>query len=87
MSDEVHEERSFELPPHDPVYDEEGNLHVLVSNGGMDPHETVRVLPKSDAEPRPSGLGKGIATIHDSFFDPLPDEVLDYFDPKPPGSA
>ena len=87
MSNEVGKEGSFELPPHDPVYDAEGNLHVLVSNGGMDPHETVRVLPKSDAEPRPSGLGKGIAKIHDSFFDPLPDEVLDYFDPHPPGSA
>ena len=87
MSDEIYKERSFELPPHDAVYDDEGNLHVVVSNGGMEPHETVRVLPKSDAEPRPSGLGKGIATVHDSFFDPLPDEVLDYFDPNPPEST
>ncbi len=83
MSEEINKERSFELPRHDPVYDEEGNLHVIVSNGGVEPHETVRVLAKSDADPRPSGLGKGIAKINDSFFDPLPDDVLDYFDPNP----
>ena len=76
-----------ELPPHEPVHDADGNLHVLVTNGGLNPRETVRVLPRSDDEPRPSGLGKGLAEIHDSFFDPLPDEFLDYFDPHPPKSA
>ena len=36
------------------------------------------------AEPRPIGLGKGLAEIPDSFFEPLPDELLDLFDGGPP---
>lgn len=35
------------------------------------------------AEPRPVGLGKGLAEIPDSFFDPLPEEMLDLFDGRP----
>ena len=39
--------------------------------------------PEIDAlTPRPFGLGKGLAEIHDSFFDPLPDELLDLFEGK-----
>ena len=33
-------------------------------------------------EPRPIGLGKGLAEIPDSFFDPLPDDLLDPFEGK-----
>ena len=71
------------LPPSEPFYDEDGNLHVTVTTGGPNPKTSVRVLPKSNDAPRPSGLGKGEAKIKDSFFDPLPDEVLDFFDPHP----
>ena len=69
------------LPASEPYYDEEGNLHVTVTTGGTNPKTSVRILPKSDAEPRPSGLGKGEAKVKDTFFDPLPEAVLDYFDP------
>ena len=34
-------------------------------------------------QPRPIGLGKGLAEIPDSFFDPLPDALLDLFEGKP----
>ena len=69
------------LPDTKPFYDEDGNLHVTVITGGSNPKSSVRILPKSSESPRPSGLGKGEAKIKDSFFDPLPDAVLDYFDP------
>ena len=69
------------LTPSEPYYDEEGNLHVTVITGGANPKTSVRILPKSDDAPRPSGLGKGEAKIKASFFDPLPEAVLDYFDP------
>ena len=69
------------LPANEPYYDEDGNLHVTVITGGSNPKSSVRILLKSSENPRPSGLGKGEAKIKDSFFDPLPDAVLDYFDP------
>ena len=75
------------LPSSEPFYDEDGNLHVAVTTGGADPKTSIRILPKSDGEPRPSGLGKGEAKIKDSFFDPLPESVLDYFDPNPTASS
>lgn len=33
-------------------------------------------------EHRPIGLAEGEFTIHDSFFDPLPDDLLDLFEGK-----
>lgn len=35
-----------------------------------------------DTKPRPIGLGKGLAEIPDSFFAPLPDDLLDLFEGK-----
>ncbi len=83
MTSNVSDENQNGLPSNKPFYDEDGNLHVTVTTGGPNPTSSVRILPKSDAEPRPSGLGKGTAKIKDAFFDPLPDEVLDFFDPHP----
>ena len=40
---------------------------ILPLNSGMD-------------EPRPVGLGRGLAEVPDSFFDPLPDDILDDFE-------
>lgn len=37
-------------------------------------------LPKSPARPRPLGLAKGKFSVPRSFFDPLPDDVLDTFE-------
>lgn len=42
----------------------------------------IRPIVESADEPRPIGLGKGLAEIPDSFFEPLPDEVLDRFEGK-----
>ena len=35
---------------------------------------------KPAKEPRPVGLGKGLVRIPDSFFDPLPEELLRLFE-------
>lgn len=42
----------------------------------------AEMLPLADRsnEPRPVGLGKGLAEVPDSFFDPLPDDILNEFD-------
>ncbi len=43
----------------------------------------THVLPAAPMpEPRPIGLGKGLAEIPDAFFDPLPDDLLDLFEGK-----
>ena len=39
---------------------------------------------KPAKEPRPIGLGKGLVEIPDSFFDPLPDELLRLIEGKVP---
>ncbi len=42
----------------------------------------AEILPIAEpaSEPRPVGLGKGLAEMPDSFFDPLPDDILDLFE-------
>ncbi len=82
MTSNVSDENLNGIPPTSPYYDEEGNLHITVITGGENPTTSVRILPKSDDAPRQPGLGKGEAKIKDSFFDPLPEAVLDYFDPN-----
>ena len=42
----------------------------------------IRPIVEPSDEPRPIGLGKGLAEIPDSFFEPLPDEILDRFEGK-----
>lgn len=46
------------------------------------PVAEIRLLPESNKQPRPVGLGKGLVEIPDSFFDPLPDDILDLFEGK-----
>ncbi len=38
----------------------------------------AEILPISEpsSEPRPVGLGKGLAEVPDSFYDPLPNDIL-----------
>ena len=43
------------------------------------PAAALRPLPQPRRKPRPIGLVKGFA-VPASFFDPLPDEVLDIFE-------
>ncbi len=40
--------------------------------------------PEPPAEPRPIGLGKGLVEIPDSFFEPLPEDLLRLFEGRPP---
>jgi antitoxin (DNA-binding transcriptional repressor) of toxin-antitoxin stability system len=44
------------------------------------PVAEIRLLPPGQSEPRPVGLGKGLATIPPSFFEPLPEELLAAFE-------
>ena len=39
---------------------------------------------KPAEEPRPTGLGEGLVQIPDSFFDPLPEDLLRLFEGKEP---
>lgn len=48
------------------------------------PIAELRALPAPRKGKRPIGLHKGQFTIHPSFFDPLPDEMLDAFEGKAP---
>jgi len=44
------------------------------------PIAEIRPLPKRRREPRPIGLGKGEFKVPDSFFEPLPEELLAEFE-------
>lgn len=46
------------------------------------PVAEIRPIEGQLDEPRPVGLGKGLAEIPDSFFDPLPEELLGPFEGK-----
>ena len=41
----------------------------------------AEILPIAEpaSQPRPIGLGKGLAEVPESFFDPLPDDILARF--------
>ena len=43
------------------------------------PIAELRPVPARRMTPRSLGLGRGLGEIHPSFFEPLPDEVLDAF--------
>lgn len=44
------------------------------------PVAEIRPLPVPSDQPGPVGLGKGLTHIPDSFFAPLPEEILDSFE-------
>ena len=41
------------------------------------PVAEIRPIFGHEDEPRPVGLGRGLADLSDAFFDPLPDEIID----------
>lgn len=41
------------------------------------PVAELRALARRVVEPRPIGVGKGRFEVPDSFFEPLPDEIVD----------
>lgn len=47
------------------------------------PVAEITPLPEASARPRRIGLCKGQFTVPSTFFDPLPDELLDAFDGPP----
>mgnify|MGYP001160506059 FL=1 len=46
------------------------------------PIAEIRAIPAARKKPRPLGLAKGTVQIRPSFFEPLPDELLDLFEGK-----
>ena len=56
----------------------EGEVIVLCKRN--EPVAELRALPKPRTEKRPIGLGKGLISIPDDFFDPLPEDVLRAFE-------
>ncbi len=44
------------------------------------PVAKITALPEPSTRPRPIGLAKGIFTVPRSFFEPLPNELLDAFE-------
>lgn len=44
------------------------------------PIAEIRLIPNRRDEPRPIGLARATFTVPESFFEPLPDGLLDAFD-------
>ena len=44
------------------------------------PVAEVRAIPHAGGKRRPFGAGRGEFVLHDSFFDPLPADLLDLFE-------
>jgi antitoxin (DNA-binding transcriptional repressor) of toxin-antitoxin stability system len=57
---------------------------TIVVTRGNEPIAELRPVGAARQTPRPLGLGKGMGEIRPSFFDPIPDEVLDAFAGKTP---
>jgi antitoxin (DNA-binding transcriptional repressor) of toxin-antitoxin stability system len=47
------------------------------------PIAEIRLLPEAGRKPRRLGLAKGQFTVPGTFFEPLPDDVLDAFEGGP----
>ncbi len=71
---------------------QEAKTHLSSHIAGLKPGDRIilcrrncpvaEIRPISDRldEPRPFGLGRGLAEVTDAFFDPLPEDILDDFD-------
>ncbi len=46
------------------------------------PIAEIRLLPQTEQEPRRLGLAEGDFAVDESFFDPLPEEIIDGFQGK-----
>ena len=47
------------------------------------PIAELRPLPRIEAAPRPFGLARGTFSVPDSFFEPLPADVIEGFEGGP----
>ena len=77
------------------ILEAEGNLYkyvamlrpegkIILCQGDI-PVAEIRRIPGATDKERPIGLGVGLAKIPDSFYDPLPDELLDLVEGKNDG--
>jgi prevent-host-death family protein len=57
--------------------------HVLICKRNQ-PVAELRAVAAARTDPRPLGLAAGAVTIPAAFFDPLPDDLLDAFEPREP---
>ena len=58
----------------------QGEIIVLCEHNM--PIAKIRPLPTARTKPRPFGLAQGTVRIASGFSDPLPDELLDFFEGK-----
>ena len=66
--------------PHRVADMQNGDTIILCQDGK--PIAMIHPLPKPPSGPRPIGLGTGLVEVPDSFFDSLPEELLDLFEGK-----
>ena len=59
-----------------------GGDTIVVYRGGRRSAE-VRILPTAPKGQRPIGLAKGLVEMHPSFFDPMTEDFLSYFEVSP----
>ncbi len=57
---------------------------VVICNHNRPVAELKAIPAETAGKPRPIGLAKGQVTIPASFFDPLPDDLLDAFEGRSP---
>jgi len=62
----------------------ENGATVVVCRRNVPVAELRPIAKKPRTKPRPLGLGKGLFTVPDSFFEPLPDDLLDAFEGRDP---
>ena len=55
--------------------------HILLCLRNV-PIAEIRPVPPRETEPRPIGLARGQFTVSPSFFEPLPEDVLDAFEAR-----
>lgn len=72
----IHEAQA-DLSKH--IADLKAGDRIVLCRGNEPVAEMIPLTDRSD-EPRPVGLGRGLAEVPDSFFDPLPDDILHDFD-------
>lgn len=52
---------------------------IVIAKAG---EPVARLIPEKRREPRKPGSAKGKFVIHDTFYAPLPDDILDLFEGK-----
>jgi prevent-host-death family protein len=58
----------------------EAGEEITIARAG---EPVARLVPVPRQNPRTPGLGRGTVTVRDTFFDPLPDNLLRAFEGRP----